>query len=202
MRGHIPLLRWRVTTLTFVLLLRALSLWLRASFFCGGASLSLSLEVVVSGSLLFHVSWVVTPFTCGDGGSCHFLLHAWETGKWMLCELFWEVGVSSFLLGGGSFSPCLLEQWSVSLHSRQEWRRWISQFLSWWVVLSIEMVSLLLPLLFLVVGLFWLCGARECSMASTILQPLSAQSVLLRKSAFMRVGLLADSWYFLQWLLS
>ena len=40
---------------------------------------------------------------------------------------------------------------------------------------------------------FWLCGARECSMISTIVKPLSAQSVLLCKPARMRVALSATA---------
>ena len=50
--------------------------------------------------------------------------------------------------------------------------------------------------------LFWLCGTHKCSMVSTILKPLSARSVLLRKSARMRVALSADSQYSLLWLFS
>ena len=41
----------------------------------------------------------------------------------------------------------------------------------------------------------WLCHARECSITSTVVKPLSAQSVLLRKPAASRV--VCHSWYYL-----
>ena len=43
------------------------------------------------------------------------------------------------------------------------------------------------------VGFPWLCGARKCSMVSTILEPQSAQMVSLHTSARMRVALSAKN---------